>query len=41
MIRFSALGAYLLSLAPQGRALIQDRTLIPFFEKQRKVQNKF
>ena len=39
MSRFSARGAYLL-LAPQGRALIQDRALIQFFEKQPNVQNK-
>ena len=41
MIRFSARGAYLLSLVPQGRALIRDRTLISFFEKQQNVQKKF
>ena len=41
MIRFSARGAYLLSLVPQGRALIRDRTVISFFEKQRSVQKKF
>ena len=42
MIRFSARGAYLLSLVPQGGGgLIRDRTLIPFFEKQRNVQKKF
>ena len=45
IIRFSARGAYLL-LVPQGRvlirdgALIRDRALISFFEKQQYVQNK-
>ena len=39
MIRFSARGAYLL-LASQERALIRDRPLIEFFEKQINVQNK-
>ena len=39
IIRFSARGAYLL-LVSQGRALIRDRALISFFEKQPSVQNK-
>ena len=39
MLRFSARRAYLL-LVPQGRALIRDRALISFLEKQPNVQNK-
>jgi len=39
MIRFSARGAYLL-LVPQGSALIGERALVSFFEKQLDVQNK-
>ena len=39
MIRISARGAYLL-LVPQWRALIRDRALISFFEKQPNAQNK-
>ena len=41
MIRFSARGAYLLSLVPQGGRLFGTGRLFLFFEKQRSVQKKF